>query len=93
MADRVTGIQVDFGLNSQGAPSSLFQAAQQSELPRSPPPCMRPLMVIQSADATSHQHARRLHGGRNTQFILHLHKIYSAVHIRRSDMIIIVILI
>lgn len=38
MADRVTGIQVDFGLNSQGAPSSLFQAAQQSELPRSPPP-------------------------------------------------------
>lgn len=54
---------------------------------------MRPLMVIQSADATSHQHAHRLHGGRNTQFLLHLHKIYSAVHIKRSDMIIIVILI
>lgn len=50
MADRVTGIQVDFGLNSQGAPSSLFQAAQQSALPI--PLCIRPLMVIQSADAT-----------------------------------------
>lgn len=32
MADRVTGIQVAFGLNSQGAPSSLFQAAEQSAL-------------------------------------------------------------
>lgn len=61
MADSVTGIQVDFGLNSQSAPSSLLQAAQ-SNLPpcfpffspsSSSQRCSGPLTVILSADAIS----------------------------------------
>lgn len=52
MADSVTGIQVDFGLNSQSAPSSLLQAAQSRRPPRIfSPRCSGPLTVILSADA------------------------------------------
>lgn len=57
MAASVTGIQVDFGLNSQSAPSSLLQAAQLNRPPwfffLFPQRCSDPLTVILSADAIS----------------------------------------
>lgn len=60
MADSVTEIQVDFGLNSQSAPSSLLQAAQSNRPPwilslslSLSQRCTGPLTVILSADAIS----------------------------------------